>query len=55
MGMFTGSQWGALGAAFIGGFLMVYFGRHKRLVTRANDAWYGARREEEPAPQESDH
>jgi prolipoprotein diacylglyceryl transferase len=55
MGMFTGSQWGALGAAFLGGVLMVYFGRSKRFVNRDNDIWYGAQGDAEPVVQESDH
>jgi phosphatidylglycerol:prolipoprotein diacylglycerol transferase len=53
MGMFTGSQWGALGAAFLGGALLVYFGRRNRTVTPENDNWYGARGDEETVPQDS--
>ena len=53
IGTFTGSQWGALGAALLGGVLMVYFGRKKRFVNSENDIWYGAHAEREPATQES--
>lgn len=42
MGPFTGSQWGGLLAALLGGALLVYFGRRNRVVNESNDRWYGA-------------
>jgi len=42
MGPFTGSQWGALLGALLGGALLVYFGRRQRVVNEANDGWHGA-------------
>lgn len=42
MGPFTGSQWGGLLAALLGGLLLAYYGRRNRVVTADNDAWYGA-------------
>lgn len=42
MGPFTGSQWGGLLAAVLGGLLLAYFGRRSRVVTEENDIWYGA-------------
>lgn len=42
MGPFTGSQWGGLLAALLGGMLLAYFGRRNRVVSAKNDAWYGA-------------
>ncbi|NND02505.1 MAG: hypothetical protein HKN91_06940 [Acidimicrobiia bacterium] len=55
MGPFTGSQWGGLLAALLGGALLWYYGRRNRVVSAANDAWYGAKlgasaaAEEEPS------
>lgn len=47
MGPFTGSQWGGLGAAVLGGAMLVYFGRRSRVVSVENDISYGA---QPPAP-----
>ncbi|MCP3977298.1 MAG: prolipoprotein diacylglyceryl transferase [bacterium] len=42
MGPFTGSQWGGLLASLLGVALLVYFGRTRRVVSTANDEFYGA-------------
>lgn len=42
MGPFTGSQWGGLLAALLGGVLLAYFGRRNRVVSAQNDVWHGA-------------
>lgn len=43
MGPFTGSQWGGLLAAMLGGLLLAYYGRKSRVVSVENDIWYGAK------------
>jgi phosphatidylglycerol:prolipoprotein diacylglycerol transferase len=42
MGPFTGSQWGALGAALLGLALFVWFGRRSDVVSVERDIEYGA-------------
>ena len=50
MGPFTGSQWGALGAALLGVALFVWFRRNTDPVSAERDAAYGA--ELEPASED---